>query len=232
MAFCVASCERIDDRSQEVHKDVPTAEPRQVSRAAVEDELGRIDRRLDCTRRVRLHDDLWFWDSAVGLECEIGAGRTVRAFVYRTAGSASVAAREQGLADGDVAIVGDRLLVTGHAATLRRLARASVDLPAPVTGEVEAEAMGPAEEDATFCVRAVSAHAMLTIEGGREPRDDIADLDALYPGYADVVTDVDREIVRRGLVRRWRDDQLSLERALSRLGPRIKRFCTPNGDSR
>lgn len=233
LALCLASCERIDGgRPHKEQKDAPAAGSGRASVAQMHDELRRVEDGVDCTRRVRLDDDPWFWDRAIGFVCDVGDGDTVRAFVYRTPGSAAVAAREQGATDGAATIVADRLLVSGHAATVRRLGAAFPDLPDPVTGDVAARDLSPAEEDATFCVRAVSAHAMLTIDGGREPSEDVADLDVLYPGYADLVTAVDRQIVQQRLVRRWADDPLGQERAVSRLGPRIKTFCTPNGDSR
>ncbi len=188
-------------------------------------ELRAIETKLTCERRVPLYDDLWFWDRAVGLACQAASGDVVRVFVYRTPGSAAASAAEQGVGEGQAVIVDDRLLISGERTLVEAIGEDVERLPA-ASQHVDDSDLAPEEDDATFCVRAVAAHAMSTVEGDAEPASDISDLDSLYPGYATRVQEVDDEIGRSSLATLQAKDALAFESGVSRLGPATKAMCT------
>jgi hypothetical protein len=77
--------------------------------------------RLDCERSAIYYDDLYFWDRAVGAECERSEDEWTTILVYATAGSPRT-----GLARSEItvnrkypALVSENVLVTGRAADLR-----------------------------------------------------------------------------------------------------------------
>ncbi|MFI5428290.1 hypothetical protein ACHMWU_17880 [Aeromicrobium sp. UC242_57] len=188
----VSSCGVSSEPATPQREAPPSPSARSI--ADISHEARLLEEQLRCKKVVHLVDDIWFWDRAVGFVCESNDGTVVRAFVYQTPGSAMKSASEQAQGNGMAVAADDRLLISGDEDTLNTLSRNLPNLPKAQTRSLRGTAPTPAEEDAAFCVRAVSAHAMLTIEGDSESASDIADLDSVYPGYAERVAAVDREI--------------------------------------
>jgi hypothetical protein len=201
------------------------APSRAASLAQMRQDLRAIETRMTCERRVRLHDDVWFWDRAVGIVCQGESGAVARAFVYRTPGSAEASAIEQGVDQDSAVVIDDRLLISGDRVLVEAIHEQIPDQPG-VRRSVQDDAdLDPVQDDVTFCARAVAAHAVGAAEGDVEPASDVADLDSLYPGYAARVAEVDDEIRRSSLARLLEQDALAFEGGLSRLGPATKAMC-------
>lgn len=235
VVVAMAGCEREspDQARDSQGKDVAStrgSESSGLTSAQMRIALNDTVRALGCEDLVRYHDDLYFWDSAVGAECIQKAGETTTIMVYQHLDSPVAALAHGGalVSTDNPALVSNHLLVLGDRAALDKVRAASSELREEseiVTSSLEVPNVSPHHEAVALCSGFVASNLANFAAGRPEQQSDIEALDNTYPGYKTLVTSLHSTPEMKRLAAQRSPDPLVIESTMSAFGQKIKCTC-------
>lgn len=182
---------------------------------------------MECERTFTVHDDMYFWDRAVGAACEHADGSVGSVMVYRHGGSVAAVLQDWkgAISKDEPALVSDHVLVMTNRAEMESIADAVPGLGETMTQVPPAPSLTAEQQAIGMCIGFVASNLAAYAAGDPEPASDVAELDSTYPGYEQWVSQLHESSQMENLMGLQEEDPAAFEPALSRFGPEAKENC-------
>ncbi|MBG6060209.1 hypothetical protein IWX89_003683 [Cryobacterium sp. MP_M3] len=183
---------------------------------------------VSCETKDELLDDMSYYDTMTGFNCNHDLGPATLVHIYSTVGSPDQVLQDWAplLNPDRQVLIGRSWFVIGGISDLTKIKSRFGDAVGPTVYVPAASQLNLKASEITGCVRAATSGIMQYATENQKYEEDAANLDTVYPGIDALVRSVVTENVAKEIQGLWESDSLKLEANLTRFGPKVKSYCS------